>query len=294
MPVSDRLIAHRLAASRLGSNVGPFPARLLRAIAVWWLVSVGASIAVGAHGLPWFEVLRNMPFDAVESDLALLFERGFADGAPESSVGLQQTLLHLLAWRLLLLAPLAWVFANLGATLSSGSGLVVRTVVQLPRFALLGMLWQLTLGCLLVAAGGYGIGKVVAPTASVFDVIWGAIWLAVAGMTALIGLALMDVSRLSLFHRPTPLPRTLRAATVAGLELLWRHPGRLLSLTAGYWVVSTAAPVGLGCLASYVATQAPESWGLISSWLLMQAGVGAAMFTRVAGWRRVSRLRTSP
>ncbi len=293
MAASNRLTANRLVASRLGSNVALFPTGLLRALAVWWLASVGASLTVGAQGLPWFEVLRNMPFDGVESDLALLFEQWFVGAASESSVRLQAMLLHLLAWRLLLFVPLAWVFAHLGGTNVRGSRLVVRTVVQLPRFVLLGMFWQATLGWLIVTAGGYGLGKVIAPTASSFDVIWGAGWLAFAAMTALIGLTLMDVSRLALFHRPKPLPSTLRAATVAGLELLWRHPRRLLSLTAGYWVLSTAVTMGFGCLASFVATQAPESWGLLSSWLLMQAGVVAAMFSRVAGWRRVHQLQSS-
>lgn len=285
---SQDLSVRRTVSPLQSPTMAPIAVGLVGAGAVWWLSTVGASIAVGAQGLAWFDVLRNVPFDSVGRDVALLHERWFARAATgESTAWVHGVLLQLLVWRVLLLAPLGWVFANLRGSRRGGARLLARTIVQMPRFVGLTLFWQLTTGLLVVTVGGYGFGKLTTPTASAFEMVWGGLWLVLAAMGALVGLTLMDVSRLGLFHGPNTLPGTLRMAALNGLEALWRHPGRLLALTSGYWIVSTVAALGFGWGATYLAALAPGSWGLVISWLVMQAGVGAAMLVRVAGWRRV-------
>lgn len=275
----------------LDERRNPFTAGHQRASAVflWWASGVLCSFLLGAQLLPSLSVLSALPFRGTGDDLKALFL--YFTTHPTTGNLVQSLLLTWLLARLMLSLPLTWVIANVGSVTMAWPRLLLRVLRRLPAVLGLFVIGHVALMLLLGLSAPYLLSRVVAATTSFEFAVLAIMLLGIAAL-ALGGLALYDVSRVAAIYGGNG-RRVLSTAFLDGLTLLIRRPWRVLVYTAGTWLGALVVSLVAAVAASSCAGHAPESWGQVNAWLLMQLGVASGLLVRAFGWRTLVRLVTA-
>lgn len=270
-------------------------------LCLWWFSTAVGALAVGSPLLPWFDVLTNVPFESVESDVELLFDRLFTGATPAHalSVGalLEAALWQVVLWRVLLVVPVALAMSvvtrSSRATPLPGS-VEVRAVsgalMRLPRFLSVTFALQTTalvggsLGCVWAAS------RLLASEGHVLGVSLGVAGLLLSGLFCAICLTILEAARLALFRRSTSFTKvTTWSCILDGIALLRRYGWRLLGTVTGFGALATTLTGAFAMLAMVTAAAWPSAFGNVLAWAMAQIGVVAAIACRVASWRVVWR-----
>lgn len=272
---------------------------LAQALALWWVITVLASMASAAPLLPWFDVLTNTPFTSIMDDIALLHERVFSAATtahllPTGAL-LQATLQQLLLWRVVLLVPTAIAMCASVSRQRNLARATIKAVLVLPHLFMLSLLLQ-TLAVSVTGLGlGYAWSWLGRAEASAIELSVGVVVSLLSLALGLACLTLLELSRMALFERPTRFTpgdassRTAWTSLLDGLDQLRRRPLSLTSMLIGYFALGTSLCLMLAAAGTALAAWAPEGLGQGVSWLLVQVGVALALCCRAVGWREVRR-----
>jgi hypothetical protein len=249
---------------------------------VWWASGVVCSVFLGAPLLPSLSVLSQLPFREVGDDLQALFTHFTTH--PATGTLIQSLLLTWVLGRLVLSVPLTWFIANLDSRAMPWPRLVLRVLRRLPAVLGLCVVGQVALVLLFGTSAPYLLGRL-AVASTPFDFALTSVMLLTVMALASAGLALHDVSRVAAIYGRGH--RVLSTALLDGLTLLVRKPWRVLLYTAGTWAGALVVGLIFGAAAFTCAGHAPESWGQVSAWLLLQLGVVSGLGVRAVGWSKL-------
>lgn len=258
-------------------------ARRVGAGFIWWATGVVCSVFLGAQLLPSLSVLSQLPFREVSDDLQTLF--AYFTTHPTAGNLLQSLILTCLLGRLVLSVPLMWFIANLGSATLAWPRLLLRVVRRLPAVLGLFFIGHLALMVVLGVSAPYLLGRIAVASSSFDFSVVGVMLLAVVALASG-GLALYDVSRIAALHANGGRP-VLSTALLDGLTILTRRPRRVLGYTAGTWAGSLVVSLGFATAAFCCVGHAPESWGQLGAWLLMQLSVTSGLLVRAVGWSKL-------